>query len=213
MLPAFALWLLGIAILAGGAWIVCPNGQCGMTEADRIGLALAHAMRGSLLDTLMHAATWLGSLKLLLPAFMVWAWLMFLRGGRRDAVFLANALLGSAMISHLAKLWVARPRPELYAASVAMPEDWSYPSAHTMQVTAAALALILASRHRHSGLAFLLGTMVLIVSFSRIYLQVHFPSDVIAGLLAAACWVGGLYILMFGRIRPGKAENGVNITQ
>ncbi|KAB2314720.1 phosphatase PAP2 family protein [Betaproteobacteria bacterium SCN2] len=213
MRPVIACWLLGIAILAGGAWIVCPNGQCGMTEADRIGLTWAHALRSSMLDPLMHAATWLGSLKLLLPTFLVGTWLVCLRGGRREAVFLATALLGSAALSHLAKLWVARPRPELYAASVVMPEDWSYPSAHTMQVTAAGLALVLASRRPHRGLALLLVTIVLLVSLSRIYLQVHFPSDVIAGMLAAACWVVGLFMLMFGRIQPGKDSNNGNITR
>ena len=41
--------------------------------------------------------------------------------------------------------------------------------------------------------------VVLLVGFSRIYLQVHFPSDVLAGLLAGVFWVFGLHALLFSR--------------
>jgi undecaprenyl-diphosphatase len=41
--------------------------------------------------------------------------------------------------------------------------------------------------------------LVVLVGLSRIYLQVHFPSDVLAGLLAGAFWVSGLHALMFSR--------------
>jgi undecaprenyl-diphosphatase len=45
----------------------------------------------------------------------------------------------------------------------------------------------------------LLAAMALLVGFSRLYLQVHFPSDVLTGILAAAFWVAGLRVLVFAR--------------
>lgn len=190
-------WTLSIATLAVGAGIVCPHGHCGPTPLDRLGLGLFNGVRGEMLDSLMQAVTWLGSLKLLLPLFLGAAWLLLRRGLRRQAGFLVAALLTTSALSHLFKLWVERPRPDLFPADVPIPWDWSYPSAHAMQITAAALALLLAVGRLPMGRVVLLGTLVLLVGLSRIYLQVHFPSDVIAGTLAAAFWVLGLHALLF----------------
>jgi undecaprenyl-diphosphatase len=68
-----------------------------------------------------------------------------------------------------------------------------------MQATALAVALVLLAGRRQRAWTLALGMVVLLVGLSRIYLQVHFPSDVLAGLLAAAFWVGGLYHLMLWR--------------
>ena len=198
-------WALSLAILAGGAWAVCPDGQCALTDFDRIGLSLAHDLRSDVLDRLMEGVTWLGSLVLLLPLTGLAAWVLFRGGRRRVAGFIVLALLGSSALSHLVKLWVTRPRPDLFPAWSTMPEDWSYPSAHAMQATAAALALGLVVARRRSpwALAVLLTAAVLLVGLSRIYLQVHFPSDVLAGALAAVFWVLGLYALMLQRKMAG----------
>lgn len=207
-------WALSLAVLAVGAGLVCPGGACGVTSLDRLGLGLANELRGESLDRLMAGVTWLGSLFVLLPlAVLAARWR--LRGGYRlEAVFFPLALIGSALLAHLAKHWVARPRPALYPLTTALPADWSYPSAHAMQATAAGLALFLILlRHRTAlptrwTLAALLGGLVILVGLSRIYLQVHFPSDVLAGGLAAALWVFGLHALFFGQ----AAKSGRNGT-
>lgn len=194
-------WVLSLAVLAGGALIVCPAGQCVLTDFDRAGLSMAHALRSEMLDRLMPGVSWLGSLLLLLPLTGLAAWFLFRGGRRREAGFVMLALLGSAALSQLVKLWVARPRPDLFAAWLPMPETWSYPSSHAMQATAAALALFLVARRRGTAGAVALGSAVFLVGMSRIYLQVHFPSDVIAGTLAGALWVAGLHALIFGERR------------
>lgn len=198
MLKVVVYWALSLAVLLGGALIVCPAGQCLLTEFDRIGLGLADALRSAWLDRLMAGVTWLGSLRPLLPLAALGAWCLLRHGRRRQAGFVMLALLGSAALSRLVKFWVARPRPEHVAAWVPMPETWSYPSAHAMQATAAALALCLVARRRRAAWTVPLLFAVLLVGMSRIYLQVHFPSDVAAGTLAAAFWVAGLHALMFG---------------
>jgi membrane-associated phospholipid phosphatase len=203
------LWGLGWMVLASGAWLVCGDDRCSVTEFDRIGLGAAHHLRNQSFDHLMMGVTWLGSLLLLLPLTGLRAWSLFRAGHRRESAFVVLALLGASAIGHLVKLWVARPRPELFAAWSPMPEDWSYPSAHAMQITAAALALFLVSTRRHVIWAATLGLVVAAVGLSRIYLQVHFPSDVIAGTLASALWVAGLYALISRRrsgLGPGRGD-------
>lgn len=212
MRQVFVAWTLCLGILAGGALLVCPGHQCILSNFDYVGLSLAHDLRSVTLDHLMLGITWLGSLALLLPLVGLSAWFLVNRGRRHEAVFALLALLGSSGLSHLTKLWLMRPRPDLYSTVSTMPGDWSYPSAHSMQISAAALALFLvAGRRRAFPLAVMLVVVVLLVGFSRIYLQVHFPSDVLAGLFAGAFWVFGLYALLFsGRVQidKGKATGG-----
>jgi len=203
------LWVLSWLVLASGALLVCGDDRCPVTEFDRAGLGAAHALRNQSLDRLMVGVTWLGSLMLLLPLTGLRSWYLFREGRRRESAFIMLALLSASALGYLVKLWVARPRPELFSALLPMPEDWSYPSAHAMQVTAAALALFLISTRRHAVWAATLGLVVTGVGLSRIYLQVHFPSDVIAGTLASALWVGGLYALIFRRASsPGQRRGG-----
>jgi undecaprenyl-diphosphatase len=71
-----------------------------------------------------------------------------------------------------------------------MPEDWSFPSAHAAQATAFALAWLLRPGRSPGRIEVsVLAAVVALVAVSRPYLQVHFPSDVIAGVLLAAVWV------------------------
>lgn len=206
-------------MLAIGAVLVCPGGACGLTTLDHWGLSLAKDLRSGPLDRAMAAVTWLGSLFVLAPLAGLAAGWHLRRGHRLEAAFMPLALIGSALLAHLVKLWVGRPRPALYPFTTAMPIDWSYPSAHTMQVMAAAVALFLIiSRHRTGRrpltVAILLAALVIGVGLSRIYLQVHFPSDVLAGGLAAAFWVFGLYALIFGRAaKPGGDDKTVKRAQ
>jgi len=210
--PFLLYWVLSLAVLAIGAVLVCPGGECGLTALDHWGLSLANDLRSGPLDRAMAGVTWLGSLFVLVPLAALAAWWRLRRGHGLETAFIPLALIGSATLAHLAKLWVARPRPALYPYTTAMPADWSYPSAHTMQVTAAALALFLILlRHRTTRRpltwAILLAALVICVGLSRIYLQVHFPSDILAGGLAAAFWVLGLHALLFGRAAKSGGDD------
>lgn len=208
-------WTLSLATLTGGAWLICLQGQCVVPDFDLGGLGLAHALRSDMLDGWMAGISWLGSLILLLPLAALVALALWRRGCQLEAGFLMLALLGASAFSHLAKLLIMRPRPDLFPAWSDMPADWSYPSAHAMQITAMAMAIALIAYRRHALHGALLAAavllVVLLVGLSRIYLQVHFPSDVLAGTLAAAFWALGLHALMFGKYsgHDGLTINGV----
>ncbi len=192
---ALAWWCAGItAVGAGGAW-VCTAASCGPVTADRAVLKALHAIRRPSLDAMLGAVTWLGSVALLAPlsAFAGWH---FARNGRpRAAVFAAGSLMGVFALVHLGKLLFGRPRPALFEAAGLMPGDASFPSAHSAQIAAFAIAIALVLR---SGPAWVIAMLVIgIVAVSRMYLQVHFPTDVAAGLLLGACWTLGLHALLF----------------
>lgn len=201
MWQVFVAWALCLGVLVAGALMVCPGGQCQVGVFDQVGLGIAHDLRGVALDSLMQGVTWLGSLALLIPLMVVLAWTLFRRGRRGEARFVLLALLGASALSHLVKLWLMRPRPDLFPPNSPLPLDWSYPSAHSMQIAAAAVAIFLVAGRRGAiPLATLLAALVLLVGLSRIYLQVHFPSDVLAGVMAGTLWVFGLHALMFSKM-------------
>ena len=139
----------------------------------------------------MGFVTWLGSLLVLLPlALAIGGWGNGSRH-RRMSLFLPAAVLGAAGIAHLLKWTVDRERPDLFPSLVAMPADASFPSAHAMQVTAFVAAWLVASGSVRRVGPVLAGLLVVTaVGFSRLYLQVHFPSDVFFGIFGGVLWVG-----------------------
>lgn len=150
--------------------------------------------RTPLLDQFFIAITWAGSLAVLLPLVVGLMLLLLFRGRQEEAWLLGVGFGGAVAAAHLLKVLVGRPRPDLLPALVPMPMDLSFPSAHTAQITAVCLCLLMIACR--SGTPLLcwsagLGGIVLVacVGYSRIYLQVHYPSDVIAGFLMSVVWV------------------------
>jgi undecaprenyl-diphosphatase len=155
------------------------------------------AERGSPgLDTFFGSVTHLGSIALTGPLALLLGLLLAWKKRRAQAWFVAGAFFGAALFAQVGKLLVARPRPEGGTALVEMPSDLSFPSAHTTQATALALAVWLVTAGmppgKRSAVAIGGAAAVGLVALSRVYLQVHYPSDVVAGMLGATAWVGGL---------------------
>lgn len=125
----------------------------------------------------------------------------------RDLAFLAIAALFSAPLNSLIKLLFDRPRPDLWL-SIAPETDSSFPSGHTMLTASLFLALTaLAWQSRWRWPVLACSSLVIgLVALSRLYLGVHFPSDVVAGAAAAVVWVGFLYTIWYNKNRKIKCE-------
>jgi undecaprenyl-diphosphatase len=99
---------------------------------------------------------------------------------------------GSVLTTYALKYELDRKRPHFFPTINELPIDPSFPSAHTTQIVAFTLLIWLIVYHAPTLFGNLLtGTLVFIalgVSLSRMYLQVHYPSDVIAGGLIAIIW-------------------------
>lgn len=121
------------------------------------------------------------------------AWLVW-RGSKADALLLVGGSAGGFALGPVLKAIVERPRPAL-SDHVVFVHSWSYPSGHSLNsMVALGLLTVLAVRARPGGLRRTVLTalgvvLVAVVGFSRVYLGVHWPSDVLAGWLIGALWI------------------------
>lgn len=196
-------WLAGGAVLALGAWLVCQAPNCTASELDANVMKWFAQRHTETADQLIRVVTWLGSVVVLAPLVMLGMMFLLIHRRIRESFFLVTSLLGATLIMHLSKLVVARPRPGGANALIVMPWDQSFPSAHTAQVASVMLAgILIAGRLNRGWLKWLLPIAVLCVAgvaASRIYLQVHYPSDVLVGLAVGVLWVAGLATLILRR--------------
>ena len=103
-----------------------------------------------------------------------------------------------AAILEAAKQLFARQRPSLWE-SIAPESSFSFPSGHAMGSMTLAMVLVLLCWHtRHRGwVSAAMAGFVLAVGLSRVYLGVHYPSDIMAGWAAACAWTAAVYLLVF----------------
>ena len=152
------------------------------------------------MDLFFLTITWLGSLYLLVPLSVLLCLLLLWSGNSGQAILVSFSLFATIIAGHGAKLLFRRPRPSTTELLVAMPSDWSFPSAHTAQAGAFFLSVSLIA---FQVLPTLWATLVAILSllvvglvgYSRIYLQVHYLSDVVAGMALAALIVSGVRLI------------------
>ena len=158
---------------------------------------LLHSHAGVGLDRLMLFLSFIGSAALMAPFDLLVALILAQRRRRRDAVFWVLAVGGAALLNTIVKHAVGRIRPDLWV-SIAPETTFSFPSGHAMQSMSVAVALILLAWPTRARAAALLGgaLFVLLVGTSRVYLGVHFPTDILAGWAASAAWVIGLQLVL-----------------
>jgi undecaprenyl-diphosphatase len=126
------------------------------------------------------------------------------------AAFFTVAVAGAWSINIMAKLLFQRVRPALWQSPV--PEhDYSFPSGHAMLSMAIAGSLIILAWPTCLRWPALIGGSigVLGIGLSRLYLGVHYPSDIIAGWCASLLWVTGVYLILFtgaGKLHTAKQE-------
>jgi undecaprenyl-diphosphatase len=149
------------------------------------------------LTRVMFALTWIGSPEVLGPAIPLLAAALWCRGLRRAPVVWLAATGGAAVLVTVLKLHFRRVRPDLPWAFVHEP-SYSFPSGHSVLAVVVYGSLIfLGMRHlRRSwervAVCVVAGALILGIGISRIYLGVHYPSDVAAGYFVGAVWLGAV---------------------
>lgn len=198
--------LLAIAALATFGFVALAELVLeGRADAADRAMALAvHRIDSPVLDYLLIAVTQLGSTAVLavaVTATTIWLWRA---GHRRTAMILVvNAVVCQLLMVAL-KLYIARPRPTLFD-EITRPETFSFPSGHAMSAMAVygSIAAVSITHRRKHRAAIIAATALLIVTigFSRIYLGVHWPFDVLAGFAAGLPLLAATVHLLHTRAR------------
>lgn len=166
------------------------------TSPDRLDLFVLREVsevRSPLITTFFINFTALGSATLVTLQTVIGFALLMSAGKRMAAAQLAVAAGGAHLLTETAKALIGRPRPAVIPALVEAVGS-SYPSGHA--VAAAALYVTLAflasrylvSRKQRILLCVFTAIVVAGVAFSRVYLGVHYASDVVSGVCLGAAW-------------------------
>ncbi|MGE4406748.1 bifunctional DedA family/phosphatase PAP2 family protein [Pseudomonas sp.] len=174
---------LSLAILLG-LFLGWPH----LKELDEGLLAVIQGERSALLDRLMVVVTRAGDFHTQLWAGMLLGALLLLSRQWRAALFAILTLLGTALANGALKVAFARVRPEVLMEPL---NSYSFPSGHSSAAFAFFLTLgVLAGRSQppRLRLAWLLLACLpaTAIALSRVYLGVHWTTDVTAGALLAA---------------------------
>ena len=171
----------------GGAW-------------ERAVLVAVHEHVSPTFDVVMLTVPLIGTNYTLAPLVAIAAVWLWRRGRHTFALHMAVVQAGSWTLNPALKFTLPRPRPDLFElrGQYALP---AYPSGHSIAVSSVLFtAAYLIHRAGHGTWAYwAVAAFFVLNSYSRIYLAVHWPTDVIGGTLVGAVWLG-VTMMVFRRV-------------
>ena len=190
--------MLGLGAAIGAlvffAWLTDEVLEGETRHFDDVTRAAVHQFASPALTSLMRCISFLGStLFLTLATIAVVLWFLY-RKWRREAKLFAITMIGASLLNTTLKVAFKRPRPVPFFNLLA-PESFSFPSGHSLASCCffGALAALLTARLQGSRLRaaiWVVATLLfLLIGLSRIYLGVHYTTDVVAGFVAALIWI------------------------
>jgi len=164
-------------------------------DLERLGVVVARAVNMPLLTTLMRVITASANAVTIIAFVAVLTVFLVVRGKAALGVWSALTVFLGDRITAASKEVVARTRPVADSALIALPQSFSFPSGHAAaSLVTAGVASYVAWRYplrpraaRTITVAAL--SWALLVALSRVYLGVHFATDILGGWLLAAAWL------------------------
>lgn len=218
-LPWRAFVLFGIAALATYGFVeLAENVLEGDADAfDRsVALAIHHTIDTPWLDWIMIAFTYVGSgIGLTVAIAATTVWLLKNHHRRTALILVCNGLAAQGLVFVL-KQFVQRPRPTLFD-EITRPETFSFPSGHSLSSMAVygGIAAVLVTLYpaRRTPVVVAASLLIAAIGFSRIYLGVHWPLDVLAGFAAGVpLLVATVHLLhMKNGLKMSSRDNEVNV--
>ncbi|KAA9010186.1 phosphatase PAP2 family protein [Histidinibacterium aquaticum] len=170
-----------------------------------------------LLEEIGRDLTALGGVIVLTMTTLAVAGFFLLQGKIRSTIFLFCAVGGGILISGIAKEAFSRPRPDLVPHG-SIVHTASFPSGHSMMAAVTYLALgvlvarVVPLRRLKVYVLSVATTITILVGVSRVYLGVHWPTDVLAGWLAGVGWaviclIAARLLALRGHVEPHADED------
>lgn len=200
VIPALPLLSLAAAVLGLVlfGWIAESVTHNQTLRFDMAVRGRVHALASPRLTTAMVALSFLGR-EGIIAGCVVSLIVFWRKRWKRAATWLLITMLGGLVLETVLKLAFHRPRPAPFFGP--LPYTYSFPSGHAISsfcfygIMAGLLTARLRSRDWRILLWMLAAALVASIGISRVYLGVHYPSDVLAGYLAAAVWVSAMLVL------------------
>jgi membrane-associated phospholipid phosphatase len=204
-----ALGTVGLAIcfviLLGLSWLFQEVWEKEAFSFDTTILLKIHRLANPVLDQLMLSITRLGNPEVavcMVGATFIWLWW---KHRRIEAKMFAIASLGAVILNQGLKLFFEKPRPILWPRLITE-TSFSFPSGHALGslVIGGFLAYLLASQFQRAAVAIYGGAIALIaaIGFSRLYLGVHWPTDIISGYGVGFLWLMTCITLLKMQLQP-----------
>jgi len=192
---ALVLFLLALGVAGIFAALLEDVWNRETSDFDRSVSLAIHGLDSSFIHFTMRLLTAIGSLPVVIAVLALVIVSAVRRGDRRAVYSLLVVSVASEVLNWMLKHLVARPRPTLFE-EIATLHTYSFPSGHAMTGAAVygMIGVVLAREYPRfrRPLAVAVPTLVILIGVSRIFLGVHWPTDVLAG------WAAGMALMLVG---------------
>ncbi len=158
-----------------------------------------HAHATVFYDHLFLIITTLGNVEILGPISLCIVGLFWYKKQRLNALIVGASMAGAASANIILKMLFHRNRPAFWQSAI-HETGYSFPSGHAMLSSALLFSLILIAWHTKARWWVLAGGSILtaLIGLSRLYMGVHYPTDIVAGWCASFLWVVIVFVVSRG---------------
>lgn len=190
---------IGLLVFAGLAFFVLT----GKTDEWDLDVGMWVRSLDESMTPLFMTATWAGNPEFVAPALLVVFILLLVRKHKLEAILLVIAVLGGWGLDEGLKALFQRERPDAMSPLMINAEGYAFPSGHAMVswyfYGFVAYLSMLSLYKRKKSVWVLVGifwiVLMLLVGTSRVYFEVHYPSDILAGYGVGMFWT--MAIILF----------------
>ncbi|MBU5346461.1 phosphatase PAP2 family protein [Paenibacillus lautus] len=210
------IFLISIISLIGFVTLAALVKRQSLATFDLAILTTVQAWEQPLITDIAIGLSFIGSIgPVIVLCLIVIAVLYWVLGHRMEILLLIVVVFGSSILNLLLKWVFQRARPDIHRLIEIT--GYSYPSGHSMvafsfySVLAYLLWRHIDSRAGRGILISISVTMILGIGLSRVYLGVHYPSDIVGGYLAACAWLA--FLVRSYEKRMGKRANPEDVNE